>query len=190
MHRIISAGFETLLAAIILVPILLIMEKTMFHNLKKVLVYSVFALYLAAMYSIVGLPDITYMRLGFSFNFIPFAGMVSDLKNSVLNVILFVPLGILLPVTGDKFRTMKNTILFGFFTTLTIEILQIFTFRATDVNDIITNVTGTIIGFFIAKILMKKLPRVMIRDQKSYEVFLISGLVFVVMFTVQPLLFH
>lgn len=39
-----------------------------------------------------------------------------------------------------------------------IEILQIFTFRLTDIDDLITNTAGTVIGYYISKRLSFKLP--------------------------------
>ncbi len=62
---------------------------------------------------------------------------------------LFVPFGFFLPILWDKFRNIKNIALMGFIVTSLIEISQIFTFRTSDINDIITNTVGTIIGYFI-----------------------------------------
>ena len=120
------------------------------------MLYSVLALYLSAVYTVVGLPTIIYLRIDLHCNFVPFLGMISDLKNAILNIILFIPLGIMLPLLCGRFRNIKSTFLLGLGMTLIIEILQIFTFRTTDINDIITNATGTMLGYFIANMVIKK----------------------------------
>ena len=84
--------------------------------------------------------------------------MFSDCKNSLLNVLLFVPLGFFLPLFWKKFSAFGYTLLFGFCTSLLIELLQIFTFRATDVNDLMTNTVGTVLGYLLARIVLKLFP--------------------------------
>lgn len=186
MYRICITCFEVILAAIVIIPVFLIMGKIFFYNRKKTIYYIMFALYLAAIYHLVGLPSIQYFQMDVSVNLIPFIGMISDWKNSILNILLFVPLGIFLPLLFEQFRSIKETVLFGLCMTFMIEILQIFTFRATDINDIVTNVIGTCIGYLIAHTISKKAPQVMITNKNHYEVFSICGIVFAVMFFVQP----
>lgn len=186
MYRILITCFEVALAAIVIIPVFLIMGKTLFHNRKKTIYYIVFALYLAAVYHLVGLPCIQYLQLDLSVHLIPFVGMISDWKNSILNIFLFVPLGIFLPLLFEKFRSMKRTVLFGTCMTFLIELLQIFTFRATDINDIATNIIGTCLGYLIASIISKKAPQIMITDKTNYEVFVVCGIVFAIMFFIQP----
>ena len=112
--------------------------------------------------------------------------MASDVTNSILNVILFIPLGLFLPVLWERFRKLKYTLAFGFCTTLIIELLQLFAHRKTDINDIITNVAGTIVGFLIAKIIIKKFPR-LATSGKTCDLYIVSGISFAVMFLLQPL---
>ena len=76
--------------------------------------------------------------------------MINDVSNACLNVLLFVPFGFFLPVLWKEFRNAKKLFTAGFAMTSFIEIAQIFTGRATDIDDIITNITGTLIGYLIA----------------------------------------
>ena len=188
MNRIVFAVLEIIAAALFLIPIYLVLNRMWFRSLKKTFAYCIFSFYLVAVYSLVGMPCITYVRLDLGGNLMPIVGLIGDLKNSVLNVLLFVPLGFLLPLLWEKFRTWKQTVLFGFGLSLAIELLQIFTMRATDVNDLITNVCGTVLGYGMAEFLFRKVPAVqnILKFEKGNEVYLICGIVLVVMFFFQP----
>ena len=67
--------------------------------------------------------------------------------NSFGNIILFVPIGFLLPaVTGWK--KMWKTVVAGISFSLFIEIIQLITLRGCfDVDDVILNCLGTVMGF-------------------------------------------
>ncbi|MBD5507816.1 MAG: VanZ family protein [Lachnospiraceae bacterium] len=79
-------------------------------------------------------------------------------KNTILNIILFVPLGFLVPVIWKNYRSLKTMFFMGFALSVSIELLQIFTFRLTDIDDLITNTAGAVIGYYIAKRCSFKLP--------------------------------
>ena len=187
MYQIFAMCLEACVAAVLLVPIFLIMNRFYFHNLGRTVGYLIFSVYLAAVDAVVGLPDISYIRLSFNFNFVPFLYMFSDYKNSLLNVLLFIPLGFFLPFFWKKSSSFGYTVLFGFCASLFIELLQIFTFRATDVNDLITNTLGTILGYLLARALLKLLPNP-IPSERTKDVFIVCGIAFGVMFFIQPFL--
>lgn len=149
---------EILPAAVFLVPLYLLLHKFHFHDLPKTIFCFLFDFYLCAVYALVGLPNITYIRFDLSGNLIPFRDLLNGLRSTVQNILLFMPLGIFLPLFGDGFRKLKNTVLFGFGMSLVIEAAQIFTYRATDVNDLITNTVGTVLGFFLGNILWRFVP--------------------------------
>ena len=159
MYRIYSALIEIVAAAVFIIPIWCIYNKLCFHNWKRTIIYMVLGFYFTAVLALVGFPDITSLKIDFAVNVIPFLDMVSDSMNACLNVLLFVPLGFFLPILWDKFRNIKNVALTGFIVTSLIEISQIFTFRTTDINDIITNTVGTIIGYFIAHRITEKFKK-------------------------------
>lgn len=188
MRRILYAGIEAMAAAVILLPVFLAMNRILFRDWKKMGLYCVFSFYLAAVYALVGLPNIAFCSFELTVNLLPFVGMPADLKNSVLNIALFVPLGFFLPVLWDKYASKRRTMLFGLGMTLFIELLQIFTFRTTDINDIITNVFGTFLGWLSANILLRKCPAVsgIIKEKNDRELYVLCAVVFGVMFLVQP----
>ena len=186
MYRIYSTGIETAAASMILIPILFLYQIFIFHNIKKTASYVIFTLYLTAMCFLVGFPSVTGIKIGWSYNFIPFYGMLNDITNSYLNILLFIPLGIFVPCLWPEYRSMMKTVGLGLMTSLGIEILQIFTFRATDINDVITNVAGTMIGYLIGKLIINRFPQLNWLGCKERELYLLYATVVVVMFFSQP----
>ena len=186
LYRLLSMGIEVFSAAIILLPALFLLNRLLYHDIKKTIGYIVFSLYLTAVYAVVGLPSVMNLQIDLCFNFIPFFDMVADFKNAVLNVVLFIPLGIILPLLWEDFRSIKKSLLMGLGMTLTIEVLQIFTFRTTDINDLITNVTGTLIGYYIANMIIRKNPKISFTNGRKSEVFQLFAITFGIMFFVQP----
>lgn len=187
MRRILFMCLDAALAAVILIPLFLLMNKRYFHNFRKTVCYLIFAVYLSGVFAVVGLPTVNYFRLDPNFNFIPFAYMFSDYENSLLNVLLFMPLGFFLPLYWKHFKKFHRTFFFGLCTSLFIEILQLFTYRATDINDLMTNALGTIIGWVIARILLR-LDHSLTPSWKTREAYWTCGLAFGTMFLLQPFL--
>lgn len=179
---------EILISIILLIPVFWGLNKVRFHSIKKTIFYFVFATYLSAVYLFVGMPTLQFMRFELSLTLIPFLPMIADFKNTILNILLFVPLGILLPFLWKKYNTLKATLMFGFGMSLSIEILQILTYRATDINDIIANTLGAVLGYFIFSITSHIIPSVTKFAKKKNEISVIVLSVFIVMFFIQPYL--
>ena len=157
-----------------------------FHNIKKTAAYIIFILYLTAMCFLVGFPSVTGIKISWSYNFIPLYGMLTDITNSYLNVLLFIPLGIFVPCLWPEYRSMMKTVGLGLVTSLGIEILQIFTFRATDINDLITNAGGMLAGYLIGRMIIKMIPQLDRLACSKSELYLLYGTVAIVMFFFQP----
>ncbi len=188
MYRLRYIAIDVLTAAAVMLPLLAILWKAAYHNAAKTLVHGMFALYLAAVWSAVGMPSVWSVDFDPALNFVPFVDMVSDFKNAMLNVVLFVPLGLLLPLLWKRYRGLKRTVLFGFGMSLSIEVLQLFTFRTTDINDLITNVTGTVLGYLLARWLLPKVPARWKPGENGRELAGIMGMTALVMGVIQPLL--
>lgn len=183
MGRLFSVGIETLAAAFWLVPIFLILHLTVIHNLKRTCYYTLFALYLSAVYAVTGMPSIQYMRFDVNINLIPFVSMASELSSTLLNVLLFIPFGLLVPLIWKDFRSFKKMVLLGLSSTLFIELSQLLTYRATDINDLITNLIGTIIGYALARCFFKQIAP----KNQSHDFYIITVIVLAVMFFLQQL---
>lgn len=186
MHRIYAALIEVIAAAFFIIPVWCIYNRLCFHNWKKTMIYIIFGLYLTAILALVGFPNIMSTKINFTVNIIPFVYMIPDAVNALLNVLLFIPLGFFLPVLWNEFRSIKRVLLAGFLTTLVIEISQIFTYRATDIDDIITNIVGTLLGYLIARWFMRAFTRGILTTSKMNDFYVICGSVVIVMFFFQP----
>lgn len=178
---------DAAIAAIILVPLFFVLDKQYFHDRKRTTGYILFAVYLSGMFAVVGLPDIRYIRFDPHYNIVPFAYMFSDLTNTLLNVLLFLPLGFFLPVFWERFLKFPQAVLFGFLCSVLIEALQVFTFRATDINDLMTNTVGTFLGWVLARLVLKLVPS-WTPGHRMREVYVVCGAAFCVMFFFQPYL--
>ena len=183
-----SLGLDLFSAGLILVPLYLVLNRMYIHNLTKAAGLCIFSFYLVAVYHLVGLPCITYINPGLNLNLIPFRDMRGGLRASLLNVALFIPLGLLLPLIWSHFRILKNTVLFSFGMTLAIELLQILVSRATDVNDLICNTLGAVLGFFLWKLLPSSLDRLGCFEDHR-DIYVLCIIVLMVMFFVDPFLF-
>ena len=68
------------------------------------------------------------------------------------NVVGFMPFGFILPVVSRRGRTWYNTFLLGFFLSLCIESTQlVFKVGSFDVDDLLLNTVGGILGFLSYK---------------------------------------
>ena len=80
--------------------------------------------------------------------------------NVLLNIALFVPLGILLPLLSRVFRKWYAVLLAGFGSSLAIELVQLTTARGMfDVDDLFTNTLGTMVGRSIVMLVLSALER-------------------------------
>ncbi|PRT20981.1 VanZ family protein [Bacillus wiedmannii] len=87
----------------------------------------------------------------------------------LLNIVLFMPFGFLLPTIWPQFRKMKNTVCAGFFFSLAIELNQLLNNRITDIDDLFTNTLGAIIGYVIYRVLFKMFKMICKREGKKLD---------------------
>ncbi|MBO0429098.1 VanZ family protein [Vagococcus fluvialis] len=102
---------------------------------------------------------------------IPFVNGV--LHSDYLNVVMFIPLGFFLPLMWRKYHNGFETIKFSFYLSLFIELSQLFTrFRATDINDLITNTIGAAVGwsvyFVFSKLLLRKIEPIPLFQSSNF----------------------
>lgn len=91
-----------------------------------------------------------YGTAGGEINLIPFSS--DGLTTYILNVIMFMPLGFLLPLIWPHFREWKKVAVTGAAFSLCIEACQLFCLRTTDVDDLLMNTAGTLAGYFAWRI--------------------------------------
>lgn len=104
-------------------------------------------------------------------NLIPFSPGSVDAFGLIMNILLFVPLGIGLPLLFLS-CSFKQTVLTGFLLSLLIELGQLFNYRATDINDLLMNTLGAAAGFYLYKALLKNCHLLQIKNGRSKNFFI------------------
>ena len=74
-------------------------------------------------------------------------GIKFALINVIGNVLLFCPLGFLLPLLWEKYAKWWKTLAAGAGLSVLIECTQLFLIRGTDVDDVLLNSLGALIGY-------------------------------------------
>ena len=76
-------------------------------------------------------------------------------RNIILNILMFVPFGFLLPLFSEKFKKCYITLSLGFLFTLGIETTQYITKRGIfEVDDIMNNFIGALIGYSLVMFIL------------------------------------
>ena len=149
---------DVLSAAVVAVPLVWLYQR--FRGERgwtRYVLSGLFVLYLCEMFDVVGIPAAQYIRWEPNISLIPFSDETHWLGvQRVLNAVMFAPFGFLLPVLWRGCRKWSVTTLAGFLLSLTIEILQMFCFRATDVDDLLMNTLGALLGYFLAWLFFHK----------------------------------
>lgn len=164
LYRFLAIGMDVVPAAVIMIPVILIIQHMLFYPMKisRKLLAIIFGIYLAAVFSAVGIPSVTAIRIDLTFNLIPLIDMVNDpfayLVNTLLNILLFIPLGFLMPAIWKEYQSMKKVVWFGFGLSALVEVLQMFTYRLTDIDDLIFNTIGAAAGYYIYILFLKFKP--------------------------------
>lgn len=77
----------------------------------------------------------------------------SFIKNICGNLILFLPLGFFLPIITKSNWKVKKIVTISFISIVSLELIQLLsTLGSFDIDDIILNLTGSIIGYCITKV--------------------------------------
>ena len=166
---------------------LLLLHFLLFRAWNKTARYALFALYLAVLWGVAGLPDVRSANFAPNVNLIPFVGMAEAPLDTVLNVLLFLPLGLMLPLLWKRFRDGRLAVLYGFTLSLAVEAAQLFS-GTTDIDDLLTNTLGTFLGYLIACALLLRYPALAKTDGTVWERSVLVILVILVMFFCAPLL--
>lgn len=155
--------------AILLIFILVNYKKIKKSILMDKLILISFYIYIIAVIAIVFFPIELFLvnvkqsfPLSMYFNLVPFKTILITLDTNIIqpigNFLLLLPLGIYIPLLKDKVK-FSQILKYGLLTTFTIEIIQVLTSialgvpeRIFDVDDLILNTTGAIIGYILFNI--------------------------------------
>lgn len=140
-------------------------------NKNKIIINSIFYFYLIAIIAVTIFPiPIQWLKeiwiYGGNNNFIPFASIwdillndslsiVIKMKQIIGNIILFIPMWFFIPFFFKKISSFKNILLIWIFASFSIELLQYiisiflgFSYKVTDIDDILLNVLWIILWLF------------------------------------------
>lgn len=92
-------------------------------------------------------------------NLIPFLWITEGVRPYIENILLFIPLGFILPCIWKKYEVLWKTALSGITFTLIIELCQLFNRRITDIDDLLMNTLGALIGWVIFRLLKEHLSK-------------------------------
>lgn len=120
---------------------------------SSVVLAAVSSVYLFALMHFTGAGTLhDAMRFGFDASphqtsWIPLVSFFDDIGERALNVLLFAPLGLLAPmVSGVRFGTLTAAVMAAA-TSAAIEVSQLLNSRITDVDDLLMNVLGAVLGY-------------------------------------------
>jgi glycopeptide antibiotics resistance protein len=140
---------------------------------KHIVIVYFFVYYLTGVLSITGIPsirDIIHNSFGIitpkglnfplsEINLIPFRWITAGIRPYLENIFLFIPFGFMLPCIWKKYEVLWKTVLSGFTFSLIIELLQLFNRRITDIDDLLMNTLGALIGWGIFSLLKAHLSK-------------------------------
>ena len=165
-------------------------KQTLIHFVASI----VFCYYLVGIFTMVGIHG--FKTFSPRIVLVPFVDMINGPVDTILNVILFIPLGFFLPLLYKKYNRVNRIALTGFLFSISIEIVQMFGMGSTDINDLITNTVGTCLGYYIYKVVFKLVRKELRRKFQAnkvndyIEVLFFTLYSFVVMITIQPFIIH
>lgn len=132
---------------------------------------ALLSLCMAAVFQLTGVSAMNHFRLpnlADGFSFVPCIGMYEIVQTAVAydepvyaianlggNLLMFAPLGFLLPLLWKRFRKLWKTALFAFGTSLLIECTQTFVGRGFDVDDLLLNTLGAVLGYGAYRLLAR-----------------------------------
>lgn len=96
-------------------------KQSVFH----IIAVFVFCYYLFGILTVTGIGYTSTISFRPKISIIPFCGMISGPIDTILNLVLFVPLGFFLPLLYKKYQHIKNVTLTGFLFSLSIELFSV-----------------------------------------------------------------
>lgn len=166
------------------------------QSLIHITAVFLFCYYLFGILTVTGIGYTSTISFRPRISLIPFLDMISGPIDTILNIVLFVPFGFFLPLLYKKYQRIKTVALTGFLFSLSVEIVQMFGWGSTDINDLITNTAGACLGYLVYYLLSKVLPKDLRKQLQSEsvnamgEVLLFMIYTFAVMITIQPWVIH
>lgn len=149
-------------------------------NYKREILYLIFICYIVGLFNLVLVPinfwNIIWYNIFYNFNENPFVGIFDFSYNFIPtiykiiigeytpdswvkamivgNFLMFIPMGILLSLCFENVNK-KNIFKYAVLIPLAIEVLQLVVGRSFDIDDLVMNFLGIVIGYFIVELVKK-----------------------------------
>lgn len=155
MENLILKGYEFLT---VIISFLLAFSLICLKDKRKNKVYCIltfaFAIYIFGVFHFTGTGTLFNIKMyGIQLgknqiNIVPFSNEI-DIIAYLLNIVLFIPFGFLIPLIWPKYNKVSEIIVSSGAFSLIIEVSQLLNNRRTDIDDLIMNILGAIIGYAI-----------------------------------------
>ena len=171
LNGIVNYGILFLICAFIEYCIYRYYKKKHIHVSQGFLIgYQLLTLLIITILSITGIGNIKdfFVSLGdkgFGTLFLEFNKDGLQHYDGRMNVLMFIPFGMFLPMVFSSARKWYYTWICGSVLSLLIEISQTFNYRTSDINDLFSNSIGTFIGYFIFLVFLRKIHIFLLEDQ-------------------------
>ena len=187
MINIFEAMWPTLIISMVIIISMRVVY--LFKNKKEIVLYRelvslLFIIYVLCLFYVVTFQDVSWS----SSNYVPFHEMFRYqfgsrlfIKNVIGNMLLFVPYGFF-TAYFLKLEKPKVVIILSLLVSVTIETTQLLIGRVFDIDDIILNFVGGILGFYVYHLLDKinhKLPNIL-KKPIIYNIIMIGLLILVI----------
>ncbi len=183
-----SDTWPTILIAIVIAVSLRLAY--LFKGKKKIVLYKELLMLIFIIYALCLFHVVTYQDVNFGTNnFIPFKeifrydfGTPKFIKNIVGNIIMFIPFGFFASYFL-KSKKLTLPLILTIILTCTIETVQYYIGRVFDIDDIILNVIGGIIGFLlyvVVDVLQSKIPG--LKNNSILNLLIIAIIVIIVIY--------
>jgi glycopeptide antibiotics resistance protein len=129
------------------------------RSLKKAVVIFMASLYLLSLFDITGvyedLHELSYHKIYVAPNVVPFVR--GDMRQMILNLLVFTPIGIFIQLIFPSHPWTELKILaIGLIFSFLIETIQLFGGRCWDIDDIIMNSLGVLVGWILIKLVRNR----------------------------------
>lgn len=163
----VTGSLLMIVAAIFYLPIYFILRKKKIPILKQLswalLGGIIFVILVATILLDVIAGGLTFNPPIHHLNLVPFSwlfetwamGPLKMISQVIGNILMFIPLGFLLPIVFKRFTSFKKTFQFIWLFSFFIEFTQYFIGRSADIDDLILNTLGGVIGFMTYEIIVR-----------------------------------
>ena len=164
------------------------------QSAEHIITSLLFCLYIVGILTVTGI----CVKAAFSprIVLVPFVDMISGPVDTVLNILMFIPMGFFLPAMYKEYDRISRTAVTALLISLSIETVQAFGYGTTDINDLITNTAGACTGYIMYRALCSTVLRPWIKRSRIKGIRCSCELLFFCLFsllsmiTVQVSIYH